>query len=433
MRRTVSCILCAALLFLTGCVANVELLIVPPTPAGQQQAIKQALDDYILATYDTNNYLLQYPTDGAYTSAFITLPGNNGAAVVFYRLRGEQSGNIHVHLLRRSDDGWQSVGDVEGLNTSVEEVGFADLNGDGVNEMLVGWSVYNSNDRSLYYCTLGPDSFEMHGTRWTYTQWHTCDLTGDSVDDLILLRYSAEGRNTARLLTLRGSAMSSLGEVRIDGYIREVVQCTSVTLSESVKGLYIDARTGGDALITELLCWDGGQLTAPFYVSESNSSPFAARKNDMLCVDVNGDGTAEIPVAVLLEGYSGDAAPSYAWRVDWCTWSYEEKRPVRSLSCISFDEMGYVVYPLEEWYDTVTTRYDKGQGILWVLRAAGEPVIAVSVGKQLPKLQEYTFKEWHRNRQSNRVYGLWYDRNGGYITADTIDGVVALSQTEVSS
>ena len=59
MRRTVSCILCAALLFLTGCVANVELLIVPPTPAGQQQAIKQALDDYILATYDTNNYLLQ--------------------------------------------------------------------------------------------------------------------------------------------------------------------------------------------------------------------------------------------------------------------------------------------------------------------------------------------------------------------------------------
>ena len=46
MRCKWLCLLCAVVLLLSGCVANVESLIVPPTPAGDQQAIKQALDDY---------------------------------------------------------------------------------------------------------------------------------------------------------------------------------------------------------------------------------------------------------------------------------------------------------------------------------------------------------------------------------------------------
>lgn len=433
MRRKWIGLLCAVMLLFSGCVANVESMIVPPTPAGEQQAIKKVLDDYIRTTYDTTNYLLHYPAEGAYTSAFVLLPDDPDAAVAFYRLRGEQSGNIHIHRFLRDANGWRSAGDAEGINTSVEEIGFADLNGDGVTEMLIGWSVYNSNDRSLHLCHFGEEYLQLQSVPGMYTKWHTADMTGDGVSELLLLRYAGEGRNTARLYALLGPTLTQLGETRIDGYIRKTLRFSSAKLSDSVMGLYIDAMTGGDARMTELLCWDGEQLAAPFYSAESNSSAVAARILDVTCDDINGDGVPEFPVAVLLEGYDPENAPAYAWRIDWCDWIPEEGTARRCGSSILFPEAGYAIYPQAEWYDAVTTRYDAGQGILWLLRDAGEPVLAVSVGRKLPNVPDYPFKEWHRDRALSIVRGAWYDPDGGYIADDAaLKGVVSLLVREAT-
>ena len=89
---------------MSGCSVgiDVETLLRPPRPAGEQQQIQKALEKYILSEQkkqaaDTlGGYILKYPRFGDHRSAFVLqdLNGNGvDEAIVFYSF-GKENSNV---------------------------------------------------------------------------------------------------------------------------------------------------------------------------------------------------------------------------------------------------------------------------------------------------------------------------------------------------
>ena len=145
-------LLCAAVLTFTlsGCSTldgNIDTLLNPPAPTGQLRQVQNALLESV-----KGELTLKYPTSGEYRSAFVMkdLDGDGVLeALAFYSTTLDNTTNMHINLITKDGSDWVSCGAASIVATGVEKVDFADINGDGKLEILVGWSIYGSVEKRL--------------------------------------------------------------------------------------------------------------------------------------------------------------------------------------------------------------------------------------------------------------------------------------------
>ena len=135
---------------------NTDDMVSPPELTGDMSPIADAL--YAVAGANCD---LKYPTEGTHRSA-IVLEDINGdgifEAFAFYSTSGDEMTTMHINVICQSEGKWVSVSDQTIVATGVEMVDFCDLNGDGIEEILVGWDVNGASEKQLSVFTF----FEMH-------------------------------------------------------------------------------------------------------------------------------------------------------------------------------------------------------------------------------------------------------------------------------
>ena len=385
---------------LGGCsIGNVGSQLRAPRPAGDQQDIQQALDAYIARSGSSREYILKYPQDGEYLSAFVLedVDGDDDEeAVAFYQFTGEGQ-YTHIHLLDRQDGRWQSMDDLEGFSTDISSVAFGDLDGDGTKELLAGWSVYNSRDRRLAVYSLTNGMIATRSDDQYYTHLVIDDFAVSGRDDLLLFQTdSTKNTATVRYKTLEQNGLTERGQARIDGYIRGFGDYRVGKLAEDLYGVYIDCTKDADTTITELIYWDGAQLHAPFYNSADNITSLTARQTPIPSMDVDGIGDRECqvewPRCTRLPGYETAPAADSLWLTQWMNWNYNTQKEQRLFaSIVNMTDQYYLLIPdgwLNEqgnaWNGTVTATYDADQHCLQLKPyqngKTGEPFLSVRVG-----------------------------------------------------
>ena len=366
----------AALMFvlsLTGCrvlTGDTESLLRPPLADEEQKAIVSALEMWLTAEGETLHYVLKYPKAGAAMSAFLMedVDGDDTKeAVCFYCLDGVDE-KTHVNLLRKTAGEWRSVGDAVGQGTEVEWVAFGDLQGDGTRELLTGWNVYsNSRDRQLVVYSLEGDTLTERYTA-TYSAIAVGDMTGAGRDELLLLSVdSAQCKTTASLMALEGGTVNQLGQTLLDGSIQQFGEIYVCALTDTVTGVFVDAYKDNDQVITELVCFENGQLSAPFYDKETNQTERtareASRRSHIVSTDVSGDGVPEWPRTRRLTGYADTTLKDTLFLTTWMQWDHNEKTTRSLFDCIVNDIDGYYLRLDPAWVggtvadDTVSARY----------------------------------------------------------------------------
>ncbi len=364
----VAALLAALVLLLTGCSLDVESYLRPPRAQGDQQAVQAALDTYIRDTDGANQtYTLKYPSVGAYTSAFVLCDSHGrpvtGAdsdtadlAVVFYALDTSRE-ETHVNLLRRDGDEWVSVGDSVGYGTEIRQVAFGDLDGDGVAELLTGWSTYNSQNHRLGVFSVATELTALSTDR-VYTQLFAGDLTGVGHDSLLLLHIGSGNKVTATLETMADGRLRAVDTARLDGYIQQFGDMTLCEMGD-VRGLYVDAVKSAGTTITELICYEKGGLRTPLYDKDSNQTTVTARATGLAARDVDGDGGVEVPRCTPLPGYDeADTGVSTAWLTVWRAYDYATEQWTERLHTVVNTTDGYLVTLDEVRRQQTTTLYD---------------------------------------------------------------------------
>lgn len=402
--RRILAVVCAVLcLALTGCSAiglTVESQLTPPKNSGEQEAIRSALDAYI--TSHTKNgesaeYTLKYPANGNYLTAFIMLdqvrPHTLLAAgdatsptaayqmqdmgLAFYR-RNHEGALVHINLLKRAEDGtWSSVADVAGNGESVRQVEFADLDNNGVPELLIGWKMYNSRDSRLAIYDMD-NKLAHRSFSGTYTDLVVADLTADGADDLLLLSLMAgESVTSAQMFSFQSDNVITSGHTLLDGDIIGFGGHTATVLTPNVNGVFVDCYKDQGAMITELICWKGGELTAPLCDADSLLNTVTAREAALESRDIDGDGVVEWPFTMRMAGFEETDSAKTLWHTEWRCWDEATETVRTKFHSLIPAEDGYTLRLRPEWeglpaaYDAAShtlTLYEDEESGAWLFR-----------------------------------------------------------------
>ena len=328
LRTGLGLLLC---LCLSGCsfsMLDAQNLMAPPKANADQQSIHQLLQG------DRTEMTLVYPKNGEYRSAIITkdFTGDGSKdALGFYALEDR---SVAVQFLLKDGDAWRTAGTFQNTATQVDRVCFADLNGDGRQDVLIGWgSTAGTTGRtaavSAYLFSEGEITEYPLGT---YGEMAVTDFDGDGVNEVFTIdKYlppeGEEGEASpamARVYRFVDGQVRAVASVQADNSITNYTALSFGKLSSQLPGVAVDGAKADGSMTTQLFFFDGqGSLqNLPEGVNGENyQNPFSRPSTtSFTCRDINEDGILEFPAVSLLPGISSDVTPdSTSYLVEWRT------------------------------------------------------------------------------------------------------------------
>ena len=357
-KRILTLVLAALLSFtLSGCTGftlNVSELMHPPKATGENAEIQKLIDNHA-----GENYTLKYPQSGAYRTAVTTTDYDGDGdeeAVAFYLPAGEAQ-TIHLLIMKEVKGEWTVVGDHVSNSTRVDRLIFADLDGDKVKEIIVGWSSYNSliNSISLYLTEKGK-STEIP-SNFTYTDILVGDFTAKGREELMLLSlYTPERPATASLVTLNDTRNNiyAISETPIDDDVVSFSQLLCGNVFDGQFGVAVDGITSSGTYCTQLLYFSE-YFASLQRVSFTDDTPVnqATRSYAIKCCDIDSDGIIEVPntFRMNLDQTQVDVVP--AALIYWCEYTSLGQMVVDRKDAASLVYGFYFSIP-ERWGDDIT-------------------------------------------------------------------------------
>ncbi|MEE1282967.1 MAG: VCBS repeat-containing protein [Acutalibacteraceae bacterium] len=312
IKRKIAMVVTLAMLssaFTTGCsfagMSDSDLLR-PPKATGTEAAIQTLLEKTT-----SGDYKLSYPQSGDYRSGIIMQDINgdrSNEAIALYKTT-KDSANINIMFMKETGGKWESIASYKNANSNVDRLYFGDVDADGQNEVIVGWSSYltGNNQIIMYdYNANNTISEVLVNSDTMYIDMALMDITNDGVQDLVVLttafnEKTSQTTTTARLYSccIEGD-FSRVSEIKTNPNIISYSQILQGNISNNVKGLFMDGNTSNaNELITEVLYYSREKqiLVNPLDYTETDGDVenITVRKTSTVCKDIDGDNIIEVP------------------------------------------------------------------------------------------------------------------------------------------
>ncbi len=314
LKKVISIALCAAMLLLSsGCSLNffsVESLMSPPSQSGKNGEVQEAFKKLMAE----KTIQLRTPQSGDYQTSFVLFDVNGDEqeeAIVFYT-DSEIDTSVRMTFMECVNDTWVISADVKGAGSGVFDVSFSDMDNDGVYEILVGWTLFDTKTAkivSVYEVSVGEKGvFTLNTLGNEYYNFKSVtDFNGDEKDDLVLVHLDDTGetqKSYFRCFSLsKNNDFIKYSDVKLDNHISSVSKIQYDTVhrrGEPCKRVFIDCIKTETSMFTEVLYWDSEDLK----IVRDIKNPVTAtlRSSKIYCRDIDGDGLLEIPSNTKLNG-----------------------------------------------------------------------------------------------------------------------------------
>lgn len=351
----------AALIFAsstTGCTfgTSIDNLMTPPKLSIEQEQIYSALTDAAGGTVS-----LKYPKSGKYLSAFIVedIDGDGGnEAVVFYEKTGlaAPENTLRINILDRENNGkWRSVYDTPADGSEIERVIISQLGENSRMNMIIGSSLINRSEKTAAVYNYSENGLERTFSE-SYSFIDVTDLDGDGQNEFLLLKGSAnDSPAAAEAYKLDADGKYHRYRAELSGGFTEFDSVNYGSLYSGETGLYIDAVSGNGYIQTEIVFMNEKGLQKAF--SDQNQSFMTLRPSGCRSMDVDGDGSLEIPVQTIAPGYKDVPAGEQLMLTEWLTVSANGSGESKYVSYYSVGD-GYIFIFPEKWRKKVTVKRD---------------------------------------------------------------------------
>ena len=410
-------IIAASFAFLCMCGCNAQFfhgdgqLMRPPHPAGEERNIRDEL------TKSLGSFTLKYPKSGSYRSAILredlTGDGKNDALVLY---RQDESKPISLAVLSQENGKWQFISKKEGEGGEIDRVLFGDVNCDGVNEIIVGWTIYSSGLNIISaYCLQGNTLNAIDVKEYSesqaanisvaYTDMQLYDFDNDGSDEIIASYLNlSEVSAVAKLIECHRGVddaftMSVTDTAPLDGHVLNYAEAKVAKLTDNkIYGVVLDGYKDNSTMVTEYIYWNSltGDLVTPFYDPEEQTVLNTMRNVNVTSRDIDSDGVMDIPVTEFLPGYDQTSeAPMYMtlwYNVDFGDSGYtfiNKKKNIINLS------EGYSITWQSSWGKKVTCRLDEKNRILYFYRYQKD---RFAFSEELLRIKVFTLKEWKEDK-----------------------------------
>ncbi len=345
-------------LLLSGCSAlsfDGSDIMCPPKATGSKAQIQKIIDKQ-----SSGSYTLKYPKSGYNRSSIVMHDVDNDEdeeAVAFYT--DKEGEHIHVLFVEGKNDDYSVIDDVILEANSIDRIDFADIDGDKIYEILIGYSTATSSQNTLNVYKYS-EEISLLNTSCTYSSLVTGDFNNDKNDDILLISlYSGDIASLAKLMIHNGKGeLTEISSVELDSDITSLALTQYGQISYGVYGAIIDGISSTGDYATQVVFFDSSQpsLINPLY---SFSGYSKTRRSTQICsVDFDKDELIDVPVCSLMSYNQTEDLKTISRRVDWSNFDCSTYTLVTAESSILCPQDGYLLDIPEKWGDAVTARYD---------------------------------------------------------------------------
>lgn len=343
---------------LSGCVSigtDISEFEVPPKLTAEQQEITKALEKSV-----GENYTLKYPLSGIYRSAFVKHKLDKTSvsnAIAFYTPSSGSDGP-HIAILNKESDGWKVTTDINSQGNEIDSIDFGDFDGDGNEEIVVGWRSFNSTDLTLFVYSKVNGSYTT-GTKFgTFTKMMTLDMDGDGKKDILLFELNSDPKKAmARLISYHDGSLQTISSTPLDSTVTSYADAYVTRLDNNNIGVLIDGYKSKDKMVTELVYYEkthnGGSLKSPFYNPSHKTVNSTLRYVTYQSTDIDLDGVVDIPLAYELPSPQTESDKKQRWLVHWSDYDTSGKLSTKLDAVMNYNQGYYFIYP-EKWDKKVT-------------------------------------------------------------------------------
>lgn len=340
-----------------------QTLLRPPRATGDQAEIQN-----IIKEQTGSSYTLKYPRKGEYRSAvtvFETGKDKKEYAVALYST--EKGTKQNISIISHEADGWKWVGGHTNTCTGIDRLIFDDINNDGKDEILVGWTTVNEGQNTLSAYSIEDENIREMAISESYTDLVIADITENESRDIMLLTLKFnQAPSTAKLLQYSEQEKRPIAKlsIELDQEITRFANTMYGKITSAKNGIVIDGEKNGGMFSTQVIYYDTAlqKLYNPL-VTESDSgasSNVTTRKDMITSRDINGDGIIELPVVSQLPVPGGTVPSSVCSSVSWGIIDLEKGSLAHVISTVmNYKDSYYFIMP-ETWNGKVTAVSDAG-------------------------------------------------------------------------
>ncbi len=348
--------------FFCGCnitELGTDNLLHPPKTLGDEAAIEQ-----LIADTANGKYTLKYPKSGSYRSAIIMYDLDNDGteeSIAFYR-KGDDTARIHMLVMYSKDNVWTLSSDNITDTTDIDCVDFADVNSDGIKEILVGTATYTTNINLLSCYSYLKGKTQSITANQQYSSFCCGDFNYDGDDEVIsLLLYSADNEASASMLDYNKdkNSLYTKAEVAMDPSIVKYKNISVSKLDGNTTGVVVDGSFSNEDINTQVIYYNRelSLLRNPLYKDKTKS--FTQRSLNISSADIDSDTYIEIPAVSKMPYPKDTAADEAAYRIEWFSFSEEKEAAQTKLVMIASHDLDFAFRIPNNWNtDSVSAKYE---------------------------------------------------------------------------
>lgn len=289
-------------------VNTVDTLMRPPKLSGESNLLQVAFEKSL----DNDSVIMKNPISGDNRSSFLFYDldcDNTPEAFAFYS-DPSTSEVAYFSIFKKNTNDWVRVANIKGRGEEIYEIEFADLNGDGVFEIIISWSFLTATEKSKNNSfsfvsdrVLTVYSYTEKETKLLKTEYFTKifvdDFNNDKCDDILLININLaniENRTNARLISFNSDYIVDTDTTLTLSNMLDVYNVMTDSFNGNTR-IYIDGLINENTLITEVINvnHDNFSINLPLYEANTLEIPLTARGSQIFSSDIDNDGIVEIP------------------------------------------------------------------------------------------------------------------------------------------
>lgn len=369
-------------------VQNVNDLLRAPALGDGAEEIQKALVSYL----DGQEPQYKFPKAGDWRSPLVRTDLNGDGveeAIILYSVADtavDRGNYVYMALLSQQEGSWQVIHDVPGLSSEVESLEVADLLGNSGRQLIVGFTTSNFNRKTYGLYTMEDNKLQLW-YKADYSRYEIGDFTGQGKNDLVVVSSDDVPGNLQLqyIPTENGSFAPPQEPVNLE---RNFLSCAGITPSlgpNEQRIIIVDGFMEKGLLYSQFVYFNGERF---YTVDDSGALRGAsARRNSLLLTrDIDSDGYAEIPLRVSeIQTPGGDKRLEY---IEWVDFTNREEEPVvKQFGMLDSDRAVYIRLP-DDWRSKTVVSDGEQKGEWQILRRESKtPLVSLKVlesGDTLP-------------------------------------------------
>ena len=353
--RAVSILLCCVLTAgMSACMTdNADALLRLPNPPKVFDALQKKVDALLNAGGE-----YAPPQGGHNRQVFQTYDLNADGleeALVFMRFPREEK-PLRISIFQLADGDYYEMGVIAEDAETIDVVRYADVDGDGSPELVVGWQV-GSVLKTLTAYSFGEDGFvEILSANYSY--YNLLDMRESGQNDIVVIKHDQMNlTGGAEMFWFEGGETRSTPQVPLSKGVQSVKRILSGRLADGSMAVYVASLTEQNAYVTDILTCRDGQFFNVSLNPLTGISDETIRYKRLMADDLDGDGVICVPKLTPLPGYDDSPDNAEFWLTEWRT--YDSYGRVTSLISTYYNLTdGWYIHLPEEWKNnfTVTSR-----------------------------------------------------------------------------